>query len=325
MTPPADRTILSRWNRPARAACVCALAVYLASGFYFVQPDERGVVRRFGKIPHGKRAVEPGLHYAMPWPVCRVDCPKTTEVRRIHVGLRPDQREAIARGEPTALADSPATDVLTGDNNILKISMIVQYQVSDAAAYLTATRQPDALVRNAVEGIVVQTLATLPVDQALTTGKVRLQEQAVRQAQARLEEYGCGVRLVGARLESIEPPAAVADAFKDVVSAKKDGERLVDQATGEANAILPQARGEAVRTVREAEAYGLSRVGRARGESDRFLSLLAEYRKAPRVTRDRLRLQAFERILPRVRVRVLDDKPDDPPTHLRIIEAAPEK
>jgi membrane protease subunit HflK len=308
---PADHPQPSRPAPPSRrrwlvaGAVLIAIGVYAASGFYFVQPDERGVVRVFGKVPGG-RSVAPGMHYALPWPISRVDTPKTTEVRRVYVGQLPADRTAIARGDLEAMTASPVTDMLTGDNNILKLTMVVQYQVVDAVAYVTTVASPDDLVRDTVQAVVVERLAALPVDQALTTGKVRLQNDTVREAQARLDKYGCGVRLGGARLEAIEPPRAVADAFKDVVSAKKDGERVVDQAIAEANTILPRARGEAFRVGQEAEAYRLGKVNRATGESDRFTSLLAEYAKAPEVTRARLRLQAFERILPRVRVYVLD-------------------
>ncbi|UCG16472.1 MAG: FtsH protease activity modulator HflK [Phycisphaerales bacterium] len=297
-----------------------AVTVYLASGFYFVRPEERAVVRWFGRIPDGRREVEPGLHYAPPWPTCRID-KLTIEVRRVYVGLLPEQREAITRGDIAAITASPASDMLTGDNNILKVTMVVQYRVSDPAAYLTGSADPDGLVRNTVQAALVQTLAALPVDKALTTAKVRLQNETVRQAQTLLNEYGCGVRLAGARLNVIDPPHAVADAFNEVLSAKKDGERVVDEALAQANTILPRARGQAARITQEAEAYRVSNVNRARGDADRFVSVLAEYVKAPRVTRDRLWLQTFETVLPRVRVYVLDNREGEAPANIKIIDA----
>lgn len=322
---PADTRQRSQPTVPSRrrlilgsALGVAALA-YAASGLYFVQPDERGVVRWLGRVPGG-RSVAPGLHYALPWPFCRVATPKTTEVRRVYVGQLPVQRAAITRGDLDAITASPATDMLTGDNNILKLTLVIQYQVGDPVAYVTSVGDPDALVRDTVQAALVEGLAALPVDQALTTAKVHLQNETMRAAQGRLDAYGCGVRLVGARVEAIEPPRAVAEAFKDVVSAKKDGERLIDQAVGEANTILPRARGEAVRITQESEGYRASKVNRARGEADRFTSLLAEYRKAPRVTLARLRLQAFESVLPRVRVYVLDESGGGDTTPLKLIE-----
>lgn len=313
-----------RWYRSAvLVAMLAAVVAYFGAGFYFVQPDERGVVRWFGHIPESQKRIEPGLHYALPWPICRVDQPKTTEVRRVYVGLHPDVRGAIARGDIQAIAASPRTDTLTGDINILKVTLVVQYQVSDPAAYLTGTEAPDALVRNTVQAMLIETLAGLPVDRLLTTAKVELQTKTLSRSQALLDRYGCGVRLVATELESIEPPSAVAEAFKDVVSAKKDGERAVDQATARANTVLPRARGEASRIRREAEAYRLGIVSRARGDADRFLQLLAEYHKAPGVTADRLRLETFEQVLPNLRLYVLDNKEGDRPTNLKIIDGAP--
>jgi len=307
----------SRW-RVAGPLLAAAVAVYALSGFYFVDPDEQAVVRWFGRIPEGQM-IGPGLRYAPPWPVCRVDTPKTTEMRRAYVGLLPEQREAIARGSVGAIQDSTATDILTGDSNILKVTLVVQYRLSDPAAYLTNTEAPDRLVRSAVQAALVEGLGSLPVDRALTTAKGALQNDVIESAQRLLDSYGAGVRLAGAQLDTIEPPRAVADAFKDVVSAKKDGERMVDQARADANSILPQARGDAERLLREAEGYGLAKVSRAQGDADRFVSLLTEYHRAPDVTRDRLWLEAFDRVLPRVRLYVLDDPGDGAPSRIRIV------
>lgn len=298
--------------------------VYFASGVYFVQPDERGVVRWFGRVPQAYRKVPPGLHYALPRPFCRVDRPKTTEVRRVYVGLMPEQREAIARGGLEAMTASRISDTLTGDVNILKVTMVVQYQVFDAARYLFGAVDPDRLVGSTVQGVFIDLLAGLPVDEALTIAKTKLQADTLSQAQELLDRYGCGVRLVGANLESIEPPLAILPAFQDVVSAKKDGERAVERAAAESNRILPRARGEAAKTREEAEAYRQARVSRARGESARFRSVLAEYSKNPEVFERRVLLQTLEAVLPKVRTYVLDYETGDPPTRVRIIEPNPE-
>jgi membrane protease subunit HflK len=273
--------------------------------------------------PYG---VGPGLHYAPPWPVCRVDVPKTTVFRRVLVGMPLDLREAIAGGETWAMRASPASDVFTGDVNILKVTMAVQYQVVDPVAYLLAAEDPDELVRVTVQGVLVEKSAELPVDRALTAAKAQLEHDTHQHAQELLDAYGCGVRLVPqlTNLESIEPPRAVIDAFKDVVSAKKDGERTVDDAIAEANRILPQARGDAAQILEEAQAYYQVRVKRAHGEAQSFLSLLAEYWQAPAVTADRLRLQTFEKALAKVRKVIIDNKPGEMPARIRIIDRNPE-
>jgi membrane protease subunit HflK len=318
--PPQPDPPRPRRKRPYAIGLAVALALvaYLLSGFYFVEPDEQAVVRWFGRIPAGQQ-IGPGLRYAPPWPVCRVDTPKTTETRRVYVGLLPEQREAIARRDLGAIRDTTATDILTGDSNILKITLVVQYRLADPAAYLTRTSAPDRLVRSAVQAVLVEHVGSLPVDKALTTAKAGVQNEVIESAQRLLDAYGAGVRLAGAQLETIEPPRAVADAFKDVVSAKKDGERMVERARTDADSIRARARGEGERQLREAEGYGLAKVSRAQGEADRFCSLLAEYQRAADVTRDRLWLEAFDRILPRVRLYVLDDPGDGSPSRIRIL------
>lgn len=297
------------------------IAAYFASGFYSVQPDERGVVRWFGRATATSRRVPPGMHYALPWPFCRVASPKTSEVRRVYVGIRPEHRRAIADGNVDAMRASPASDTLTGDVNILKTTMVVQYQVADPARYLFGAADPLLLVRSTVQGVLIEVLAGMPVDEALTVAKSRLQLETLSEAQRRLDEYACGVRLIAANLETIDPPRAVIAAFQDVVSAKKDGERSVDRAVGEANRILPLSRGEAATTRQQALAYETLRVSRARGESDRFVRVLAEYSKSPGVFRQRLLLQTLEKVLPNIRTYILDHQPGDPPTSIKIIES----
>ncbi len=302
-------------------AAAIALLAYAASGFYFVESNERGVVRWFGRVYESGRKVQPGLHYAAPWPICQVDTPKTTEVRRVYVSLLPAQREAIARGEIESIEASPASDVLSGDVNILKVTMVVQYQVIEPAAYLFNTKDPDQLVRDAVQAILIEELAGIPVDEALTSAKARLQLITQRRAQETLDRYGCGVQLVAANLESIQPPRAIIAAFQDVVSAKKDGEKSVDSAVAEASRVVSRARGEAARIHEEALAYASTRLSRARGETARFLSILAEYRRQPEVYERRLMLQTFESILPDMRIYILDHQEGDPPTRVRIVDS----
>jgi modulator of FtsH protease HflK len=311
----------------ATAAAAVLLAAYALSGFYFVQPDQRGVERWFGVTPRSQMrppyGVGPGLHYALPWPLCRVDRPKTTEMRHVVVGLTPELRAAIDRGEAWALRYSPATDVFTGDVNILKVTMIAIYQVTDPTAYLFGTENPDELVRLTVQSTLIKEMAKLPVDAALTSAKALLENETRAQAQQRLDLYHCGVQLVATNLDSLDPPRAIDTAFKDVVSAKKDGEREIDRAVAETNRILPRARGDAAKLLEEAESYHQERVRRAQGEAASFLSVLAEYQLSPRVTADRLRLQTFEKILAKVRKVIVDDKTGEPPTRVRIIDKAP--
>ena len=303
------------------AVVVLAVIGYFAAGFYFVQPDERAVVRRFGRIIEPKQS--PGLHWNWPWPVGWVDKPKTTEVRRVTVGLDPETRSAIAAGDLTARTDSLLTDVFTGDVNIVKATMIAQYSIDEPASYLTETAEPDRLVELAVQAIMAETIGGYPVEEALTEAKAQIQNATWERAQETLRRYGCGITLLSVDLESIEPPAAIADAFRDVASAKKDREKSIDEAQSTANSIIARARGMADEIISGAEGYRDRRVNKARGETERFSSIYAEYRKAPLVTQTRLLLDSLAGVFDAAETYVFDPNQDGPPLRMTIYDNPP--
>jgi membrane protease subunit HflK len=305
------------------AVIVLAVVAWFAAGFYFVQPDERAVVRRFGRIIEPKGL--PGLHWNWPWPVGRVDKPKTTEVRRVTVGLDPATRSAIAAGDLAARTDSLLTDIFTGDVNIVKATMIAQYQVDEPARYLTQTAEPDRLVELAVQSIMVDTIGGYAVEDALTEAKARIQNTTWERAQETLRRYGCGITLLSVDLESIEPPAAIADAFRDVASAKKDREKAIDEAQSTANSIVAKARGLAGETISGAEGYRDRRVNKARGDTERFSSIYTEYRKAPLVTQTRLLLDTLATVFNDAETYVFEPNKSGPPMRMTIYDNPPEK
>jgi membrane protease subunit HflK len=252
--------------------------------------------------------------------VDRVDKPKTTEIRRVTVGLSPEDAEAIAMGDLVAIGRTLQSDILTGDENILKATMVVQYHIADVADYLTAVQDPDRLVRTTVLAVLVDLMGGLTVDDALTVAKGAIQTQTLLRAQERLDEYGCGVKLLSTDLAAVDPPLAVLDTFKDVASAKKDRERSRDMAIAFRNSLLPQARGQAAEMIQQAESYKTKRINHARGRAERFCAQLEAYQQAPRVARDRLLMQTLDRILPNIKTYILDNKDGEPPLHLRLVE-----
>lgn len=308
-------------NKWVIIAAPAIVATYFASGIYVVKPDERAVVRVFGHAPETHRRIPPGINYALPWPFCKVDCPKTTEVRRVYVGLTPEHRAAIETEGLEAIEAGLSSDVLTGDVNILKVTVVVQYQVSDPARYLFGVADPDRLVKNTVQAVLIESLAGLPVDEALTSAKTAIQLDVLSKSQMRLNEYDSGVRLVATHLEAIDPPKAIIAVFQDVVGAKKDGERAVDRASAEETRILSRARGEAAKIHEEAMAYEQKRLSRARGEAGRFLSLLPEYRKNTAIYEKRRLLQTFETVLPNFHTYILDSDHGEN-TRVRIIDTS---
>jgi len=272
-----------------------ALLVWLATGFYTVDSNERGVTTRFGRL---RAHAGPGIHYALPWPMDRVFTPTTTEVKRIEVGFR-------SGGE--LWTEPRRSDMLTGDQNILKIMMVVQYKIKDADRYLFDTSEPDILIERAVESTMASYIASVPVDDVLTTAKAEIEIQAVKKAQRILDGYGAGVTLLTGNLQVVSPPVPVIEAFNDVARAKKDSERAVEDARLYANEVVPQARGEAQTITNKALGDYEMRVNKARGEAQRFNGLLREYERNPQITKTRLYLETMERILSATKVVVIDD------------------
>ena len=285
---------------------VVLLGAYVASGFYLVNADEHAVVRRFGAI---SARVGPGLHYRVPWPVDRVDVLKTTTVVKVGVGftLRENESEALS-----------GVELLTGDTNIVNVAMVVQYTIRDPADYLFQIDRPQTLVATLAEGILTETVVGMPVDEVLTTGRPAIQTQVKVKTQETLDRYRSGIQLASVNIMNITLDPAVAQAFQDVADAMADREKTQNQARAYANDQIPRARGEANQTVASAMNYRQQRVAEAVGNTTRFLALLKEYEKAPDVTRARIYIDSMEKILPKVKLYVIDSQGGHVPINLRV-------
>lgn len=265
--------------------------IWLATGIYIVAPDEKGVVLRFGKWV---ATTDPGPHYHLPTPIETVLKPKVTEVKRIEVGFR-----TIDQGPPARYSDVPAESLmLTGDENIIDIDIIVQYRILDPGKFLFNIRDPHVTVRVASEAALREVIGANTIDEALTVGKFAIQENTKRLLQQILDSYESGLQIVAVQLQDVHPPDQVREAFRDVASAKEDKIRLINEAEGYRNAILPETRGRAAQIINNAEAYMEEKILKAKGDADRFTSVLAEYKKAKAITRTRLYLETMEEILP---------------------------
>jgi len=275
------------------------LVVWIVPGtFYFVEPDEEGVVTRFGKFHH---TASPGLHFKFPSPIEHAATPKIRQVRRAEIGFR------AAEGRP--LQRVPAESLmLTGDQNIIDINLVVQYRIMDSVKYLFNVRRPHKLIRDSAETVIRGIIGSKKIDEALTTGKAEIQVLAKDQIQVLLERYDSGLQVVQIQLQDVHPPEQVEAAFKDVVSAREDKERMINEAQGYRNAVIPEARGQAAKIVREAEGYRERVIKTAEGDASRFLQQYAEYKKAPDITRKRLYLETMEEILPTVKKFIMDNK-----------------
>jgi membrane protease subunit HflK len=276
--------------------------LWLASGIYIVDPEEAGVVTRFGKL---KSVVGPGPHWHIPRPFEAVETPKVTEVKRIEIGFR-----TVNPGPPARYQHVPEEALmLTGDENILDAEIIVQYQINDPVKYLFRVREQHGTVKDAAEAALRQVVGSHGIDEALTVGKEVIQDEVRQNLQQILEVYELGLMVLpnGVKLQTVTAPQEVDAAFKDVASAREDRERLIKEAEGYRNDVIPKARGTAEKQIKGAEAYKVERIKRSSGDVERFKSILAEYRKAPEVTRTRLFLETMETVLPRLGKYLMDN------------------
>ena len=277
---------------------VAALALWLFTGVYMVGPDEVGVVRTFGEYT---RVTQSGLNYHFPYPIEQVNTPAVTEVKRIEIGFRTLNNGQYRTVEKESL-------MLTGDENIVDAEMIVQYKIKDPVAYLFKIVEPELTVREAAEASLRSVVGRNKIDETLTTGKFQIQEGTKTQLQLILDKYESGIHVVAVQLQDVSPPKEVIGAFKDVASAKEDKNRMVNQAEGYRNDIIPKARGEAEAMIRDAEGFRASRIKRSEGDAVKFTTILKEYRKAKSITQKRLYLETMERVLPGIEKIIIPDK-----------------
>ena len=277
---------------------VAALALWLFTGVYMVGPDEVGVVRTFGEYT---RVTQSGLNYHFPYPIEQVNTPAVTEVKRIEIGFRTLNNGQYRTVEKESL-------MLTGDENIVDAEMIVQYKIKDPVAYLFKIVEPELTVREAAEASLRTVVGRNKIDETLTTGKFQIQEGTKTQLQLILDKYESGIHVVAVQLQDVSPPKEVIGAFKDVASAKEDKNRMVNQAEGYRNDIIPKARGEAEAMIRDAEGFRESRIKRSEGDAAKFTTILKEYRKAKSITQKRLYLETMERVLPGIEKIIVPDK-----------------
>ncbi|MCD6326991.1 FtsH protease activity modulator HflK [bacterium] len=276
---------------------IALFAVWLLTGFFMVSPGEQGVVRRFGAYV---RSADPGLRYHLPYPVETVDKVSLSEIRRLEVGYR-TFKDGSTRGVPQESL------MLTGDENIVDVTIIIQYRVRDAMHYLFNVRDQIETIRDATESALRQVIGRHSIDDVLTTGKQQVQQETRDELQGLLDSYGIGINVTAVQLQDVHPPRQVVHAFKDVASAKEDKNKLVNQAEAYRNDVLPKARGEAAQVVQRAEGYKQERIKRAEGDVQKFVKTLDKYRMAKDITRKRLYIETMQQALPRAKKLILTD------------------
>ena len=276
-------------------ATVVVVAIIFWTAYFTVQPEETGIVQRFGKVV---RTAGPGLHFKLPFGVETVRLLPTACVLKEEFGFRtlttvPGEKSKYNPGG----AYKDESLMLTGDLNVIDVQWIIQYRIEDPIRYLFQVRDTAKTIRDTTEAIMRRAVGNRLGSEVLTTGRVEVASEAKNEIQKVLTDYGTGVRLVTVELQDVTPPDTVKPAFNEVNESRQDKERTINKAQEQANQEIPKARGVATQRISEAEGYALERVNRAEGEATRFAAILDEYQGAPQVTRRRLYLEAMTGLL----------------------------
>ena len=291
------RRVLPGGNLGGRGFALIVLGVLVLwgfSGFFRVEPDELGVVLRFGKQV---REVQPGLNYHLPYPIEKVLTPKALRINKIDIGMR--IVDDIRRGGTTTRDVPEESLMLTGDENIVDVDFSVLWKVKPTGVgdYLFNIQNPEGTVKAVAESAMREVIGRSEI-QPILTGARQTTENAVQELMQRtLDHYGAGILVQQVQLQKVDPPSQVIDAFRDVQAARADLERAVNEAQTYANRVVPEARGRVAQITQAAEAYKQQTVAEATGQTARFLKIFEQYKKAPDVTRERMYLETMERVL----------------------------
>jgi modulator of FtsH protease HflK len=280
---------------PVSILVAVLVVVVFWTAWFTVQPEETGIVQRFGKVI---RTAGPGLHFKLPFGVEKVRFLPTARVLKEEFGFR---TLATVPGEKTRYDPGGAYNdeslMLSGDLNVIDVQWIIQYRIEDPIRYLFQVRDTPKTIRDTTEAIMRRAVGNRLGSEVLTTGRVAVSSEAKVEIQKVLTTYESGVRLVTVELQDVTPPDAVKPAYNEVNESRQDKERTINKAQEQANREIPRARGVASQSISEAEGYALERVNRAEGEATRFEAILGEYQEAPQVTRRRLYLEAMTGLL----------------------------
>jgi membrane protease subunit HflK len=289
------RTVLPGGNLGGKGLSLIVLAaifIWGLSGFFRVDPDELGVVLRFGKFV---REVPPGLNYHLPYPIESVLTPQALRVNKIDIGMR--VVEDLRRG--STIRDVPEESLmLTGDENIVDVDFSVLWKVklNGVGDYLFNIQQPEGTVKAVAESAMREVVGRSNIQPILTGARQNIETAVQELMQTTLDHYGAGIQITQVQLQKVDPPSQVIDSFRDVQAARADLERAQNEAQTYANRVVPEARGKAAQITQAAEAYREQTVAEAKGGSSRFNQVYDQYKKAPEITRQRMYLETMERL-----------------------------
>ena len=291
-------------KRVITALIIILVLIFLATGLYTINPEEVGVIQRFGKYTS---TTTPGLHFKIPFGVDNLTKVKVTNVYKEEFGFRTIQPGINSRFSSRDFSSESL--MLTGDLNIADLEWIVQYRVKDPVKYLFNVRDIEKTIRDGSEATIRQIVGDRSVDEVIVLSRKEINDLAQIKLQKLLDGYETGVEIVTINLQNVNPPDKVKPAFDNVNSSKQEKERIVNEAWEQYNRVIPEARGKAKQTIQEAEGYAVNRVNRAQGEADRFNQIYQEYKQSKSVTRKRLYLETMQEIIPTIdKLYIIDDK-----------------
>lgn len=266
---------------------ILAFIVWMATGIYIIDPAERGVVLRFGAF---QTSTTQGPHWHIPYPIESVYKVNVEQVRSAEIGFRNAQNSYSGGVSSESL-------MLTRDENMVDVKLAVQYKIANAQDYLFNVSNPELTLSHVVQSIIRQVVGDNTMDFVLTTGRDQVAQEVKTASQALINDYGLGIQITAVTMQDAQPPVQLKAAFDDVVKAREDEQRYINEARAYANDIVPKARGASQRLLAEAEAYKSEVVSKSEGEAYRFTQILTEYTKAPGVTKERLYRETLEDVL----------------------------
>ncbi len=278
---------------------VVLIGLWLATGFYRVEPGEQGVVLRFGEWINPNNPAPSGLHWHLPWPIETAETPNVEQVRQIDIGFA-----SSSSGRKSERLEESL--MLTQDQNIIDIEFTVQWRIANAGQYLFNLREPEVTIKAVAESAMREVMGQTDIQPALTEAREEVATETRALMQRILDSYQAGVQITGLSLQDAQAPGQVIDAFEDVQRAQQDRDRARNEAEAYRNKVVPEARGEAAQLIQQAQAYKEQVVKEAEGEAGRFLSVYAEYQKAPELTRRRLYIETLQDVLAKAQKMIID-------------------
>lgn len=278
---------------------IVLVLLWLASGFYRVQTNQKGLELIFGVY---QRETGEGLNYNFPGPIGSVEIVDVTSQRQIRLGF---DGQTVTRASAQQQRERGSL-MLTGDENIIDIQFVVVWLVKDARLFQFNIRNPEEAVKSAAEAAMREVIGKTDLQFALTQGRQNIEDETKKLIQGILDSYGSGISVINVQMQSVNPPIQVIDAFNNVQTARQDKERAINDANAYKNELIPRAKGDATRILQQAEAYKSEAVNRAQGDAQRFISVYDQYALAKEITVKRLYIETMEQVLRNANKIVLD-------------------